>query len=189
MLWHAPVSPETFAHAYETSAISDAADIVRVVAIIRIGSFVEYRSDGSLGGQPTGRDLQALDAWHQVVGYPYWTRIYANAFVGLSTWYAHQSVQRALSAMSPVLVNTKTMSRYSWLSLCEMSGLASVPLPDFRPALRPATGSSVLPARTIARRSATPNPSVPASGRRFTPECEGWRWDERANYGTGGWIR
>jgi hypothetical protein len=111
-VWQAPVSPATFSRAHEQSSIVAAADVVRIVAIIRLGAYVEYSPDGTIGAMPSGRDVQDLETWHQVVGHDWWNRIYSAAFVGISIWFAHASVQRVLSAMAPVLVHARTMSRY-----------------------------------------------------------------------------
>ena len=78
-VWQAPVSPATFFRAHEQSSIVAAADVVRIVAIIRLGAYVEYSPDGTIGAMPSGRDVQDLETWHQVVGHDWRSKRISSA--------------------------------------------------------------------------------------------------------------
>ena len=142
-IWQAPVSPETFAHAYERSPLVAAADMVKTIAVIRVGAFVEYTAEGKTGCYPSGKDLQDLDAWHQVLGHEHWTRAYSAAFCGLSVWYQH--VGAACAQCHGARAAPCEIAQPLCLGPRALGGLGNVPLPHFSPALAPATRGGAQP--------------------------------------------
>jgi hypothetical protein len=149
-----PLAPDQFEERYAQSPQSAAVAVVRILAVIRAGSYVEL-CGGQFGGEPSGRDLGHIQQWREAVlplyGQDGWLRIYASAFAGLSSWYRHGSVQHVFRELGAWIAEQGSVSRYALLSAFELAGAGLCPDPRFEPVLPP------------ARRSTTPAPKQASS--------------------------
>jgi hypothetical protein len=146
-----PLSVDNFDEHYERSPAQVAGSLVRVLSVIRAGSYAEVHG-GMIGAEPQGRDLEHIAAWREAVlpiyGADGWTKIYASAFATLRNWYNYPRVREVLGTVALALAAQRCMSRYAFHDTLALAGANNCPPPQFVP---------VLP-----RRQPVPAPRTPA---------------------------
>jgi hypothetical protein len=153
-----PLGVDTFAETYERSPAQAASWVVRILAVIRIGAYVEVHG-GMIGAEPRARDLEHIASWREAVlghyGADGWVKLYASSFTTIRTWYGYPSVREVLGTLSLSLAGQRRMNRYAFLDALALAGFNNCPPPQFVP---------VMPAGR--RQPVTPAPVTPTSPRR-----------------------
>jgi hypothetical protein len=129
-----PVTPATFAEAYEHSPLEAGVWLVGILAVVRAGCYCEIHG-GQIGGEPYGHDLQRIEEWRTAAlghyGPDGWVQAYAEAFRGLRTWYSSPQLRVAFREAAACIAPQAHIGRYQLHSIFQASGALSCPPPRF----------------------------------------------------------
>jgi hypothetical protein len=167
-----PMSPSSFGEHFEHSRRQAAEWLVKTLAVVRAGSFAEIRG-GQTGWDPEARDLERIKSWREAM-VPYygadgWTRVYAESFRALKSWYARPEVRLVFREVAPVIARQQHLTSQAILALYQHSGASTCPAPFFGepilPRYQPAAVSiaPVTPMRARRRVAAQTTASTPGT--------------------------
>ncbi len=110
-----PLEAADFSAIYAESPLRAAGWLVRTLAVIRAGCYVEIVGD-QVGQELRGQDLDDTARWREhvvgVYGVDGWTKAYAASYQALQSWYRHAQVKRVFRECAPAVARQQTMSRY-----------------------------------------------------------------------------
>jgi hypothetical protein len=183
------LSPEGLPHHFAHNAHVASLRLAGIVGTILAGAVGE-------GCRVYGQDAAQLESWRDAylrcgAELSDWLALQQAVEQTLARWARLPMVTQVVEHMAEMLCHSQRLStRPAVETLLGAAGVQHVPLPQYTVQTPSAQRWGVRKAQAVERRPELRASVAPmTTNRLFTPEDEGWRWDERAQHGTGGWVR
>jgi hypothetical protein len=183
-----PVTPARLPALFQTDPLRWSVELQKVIGTITAGPLAE-------GVTPYGRDLTSLEQWKEAYRQcgaeeSDWLALTAAVQRALFGWQRRESVGRAVASLAQMLLHAHIAEEFCIQFMLAEVGVEHIPEPYYEPIAlsnKRWPGSSAV--AVGVRKPAAAQAAAPGQTRLFTPEDEGWVWDDRAQNGHGGWVK